>query len=166
MASEFKNLSGSLRRMGPPQLDEASAALVVEQVKELLARYKSQTALARALEVSQSAVSQWLRGSSRPSYTNALRVAEVAGIPVERVLALPNASGDPFQMGHYLESKPNLRAAVDLYKEERPGEEGAVRAVCLASVHLPDLDRGMWLSMLEQVQSRQPAGGIMVKRKK
>lgn len=64
-----------------------------------------------------------------------------------------------------MENKPNLRAAVDLYKGERPGEENAVRAVCLASVHLPDLDRGMWLSMLEQVQSRQPPGSLGVKRK-
>lgn len=166
MASVIKNLSGSLRRMGPPQLDEASAALVVAQVRELLARYKSQTALARDLHVSQSAVSQWLRGAARPSYTNALRVAEVAGVPVEQILALPTVSGDPLQMGHYLESKPNLRAAVDLYVVERPGEADAVRAVCLASVHLPDLDRGMWLSMLEQVERRQPPTAAGVKRKK
>lgn len=152
--------------MGPPQLDAASAALVVEQVKSLLERYKSQTALARDLEVSQSAVSQWIRGAARPSYTNALKVAEVAGVPVDRILALPDVPGDALQMGHYLENKPNLRAAVDLYKGERPGEEDAVRAVCLASVHLPDLDRGMWLSMLEQVQSRQPPGSLGVKRKK
>lgn len=152
--------------MGPPQLDEASAALVVEHVKRLLDRYKSQTALAKDLQVSQSAVSQWLRGAARPSYTNALRVAEIAGVPVEQVLALPDVSGETFQMGHYLETKPNLRAAVDMYKEGRPGEEDAVRSVCLASVHLPDLDRGVWLSMLEQVHSRQPPHANGVKRKK
>jgi len=151
--------------MGPPQLDEASAVLVVAQVRELLGRGKSQTSLARELHVSQSAVSQWLRGAARPSYTNAIRVAEVAGVPVERILALPSVSGDPLQMGHYLEGKPNLRSAVELFQIERPGEEEAVRAVCLASVHLPDLDRGMWLSMLEQVERRQPQGAAGVKRK-
>lgn len=142
--------------MGPPQLDEASAALVVAKVRELLERFRSQTALARKLHVSQSAVSQWLRGSARPSYTNALRVAEVAGVAVEQILALPTAPGETGEMGTYLEGKPNLQAAVEMWRSERPDETEALRSVCQASVHLPDLDRGLWWSMLEQVERRGP----------
>ncbi len=152
--------------MGPPQLDEASAALVVAKVGELLERFKTQPALAKRLGVSQSAVSQWIRGAARPSYTNALRVAAVAGVPVESLLALPPTFGEHGQMGSVLEEHPNLKAAVDLYRVERPGEEGPVRTVCGAARHLPDLDRGLWFSMLEQVERAGPPPSPIVKQEK
>lgn len=166
MRNDPQNLSDTVRRMGPPQLDEASAALVVAKVAELLERFGTQPALAKRLGVSQSAVSQWIRGAARPSYTNALRVAAVAGVPVESLLALPTSTGEPAQMGSVLEERPNLRAAVAMFRSERPGEEEAVRTVCGAAWHLPDLDRGLWMSMLEQVERAGPPAAAPVKQKK
>ncbi len=148
--SKIIELPPTVPSMGPPQLDKASAALVVEKVRELLrARYATQTELATALRVSQSAISQWLGGRALPSFTNARRVAQVAGVSVEDLLQLRQEVPD--MLGSILDARPNLRAAVEFFREGQPAHEEAVRAVVAAAHHLPDLERGLWVSMLEQV---------------
>lgn len=154
-----------MRLMGPPRLDEATAARVVAAVRSLLGRYETQTALAKDLGVTQSAISQWLRGAGRPSYTNAVVVARLTGRSVADLLALPHGEGDHDEMGTVLEGRPNLRAAVDLYRAERPLHEDAVRAVVAAARHLPDLDRGVWWTMLEQTEQRRAPDDPPVKPK-
>lgn len=55
---------------------------MLEKLKE---KYKTQTEIAKAVGVSQMAVSKWLSGKTFPSRRTAQKIAKVLGVPVSDI---------------------------------------------------------------------------------
>lgn len=63
-------------------------------LRPLVQRYPSQTALGRALGVSQQSVSGVLSGAHLPGFRFALGVARLSGVTLEALLSTPSAQSE------------------------------------------------------------------------
>ncbi len=96
------------RDLGPEQNDRVRAAL-----RKLLVTYRSETALAKALEVKQPTISSVLSGRHGTSWGLLHRVAKLAGVPASELLGETGHEGLPLafspSLGAFLAS-PEGRA--------------------------------------------------------
>lgn len=70
----------------------ASAGQIGRRLLELMnERGVSQVALADRLNTSQSTVSAWVNGKAAPSFTTALAIADVLGVPISSLAAPPSS---------------------------------------------------------------------------
>ncbi|MBA7580277.1 hypothetical protein ES708_22168 [subsurface metagenome] len=71
-------------------------APIVSFLKEIMRRRKRlPSQLAADLGVSHTSVSRWLSGKDRPSLVSCVRLANYAGVPLERVLSAAGYSMPP-----------------------------------------------------------------------
>ncbi|XXY23390.1 helix-turn-helix transcriptional regulator [Sorangium sp. So ce216] len=145
-------------KRGRPSLEPEQAQRVREALQELLhGRHAGNvSALARDLNLSQSAVSQLISKKNAPSFSTAQAVANAVGVPVLELLHGSPPHGTQLsvkdmvqKLNHGLQTHPNLQSAIRyLDGERRISGESEGTALMLAT-HLPsDLAVTTWIAIM------------------